>query len=240
MRLRFILSEIGIGLRRNLSMTISVVLVTFVSLTFVGSAALLQLQIGKMKDDWYDKVEVSVFLCPATSPEPTCAGGEVTVTYGSYEKRNATAQIGMPIGLGEASGGLHAYGELDDSFSFYRGLHPSHQLLELSGNLALRDWTFAADYMYYHSNGDVQTPGWNRLTQNLIDSGTYITGRNSSLRDRDGNGRLTLDELGGNPHLFDPNFQALACAGCQARLPGAQILSHERGRSRHPGHRRQE
>ena len=58
MRLQFILYEIGIGLRRNLSMTISVVLVTFVSLTFVGSAALLQMQIGKMKDDWYDKVEV--------------------------------------------------------------------------------------------------------------------------------------------------------------------------------------
>ena len=78
MRLRFILSEIGIGLRRNLSMTISVVLTTFVCLTFLGAAALLQTQIGKMKDDWYDKVEVSVFLCPATSPEPTCAGGEVT------------------------------------------------------------------------------------------------------------------------------------------------------------------
>jgi cell division transport system permease protein len=77
-RLRFILSEIGIGLRRNLSMTVSVILVTFVSLTFVGAAALLQMQIDKMKDDWYDKVEVSVFLCPATSPEPTCAGGEVT------------------------------------------------------------------------------------------------------------------------------------------------------------------
>ena len=37
MRLQFILSEIGLGLRRNLSMTISVILVTFVSLTFVGS-----------------------------------------------------------------------------------------------------------------------------------------------------------------------------------------------------------
>lgn len=78
MRLQFILSEIGIGLRRNLSMTISVILVTFVSLTFVGSAALLQLQIDKMKDDWYDKVEVSVFLCPQNSSEKTCAGGAVT------------------------------------------------------------------------------------------------------------------------------------------------------------------
>ena len=78
MRLQFILSEIGQGLRRNLSMTISVILVTFVSLTFVGSAALLQTQIGKMKDDWYDKVEVSVFLCPQNSTAPTCASGEVT------------------------------------------------------------------------------------------------------------------------------------------------------------------
>jgi len=77
-RLQFILSEIGIGLRRNLSMTVSVILVTCVSLTFVGAAALLQLQIGKMKDDWYDKVEVSVFLCPQNSSTPTCAGGEVT------------------------------------------------------------------------------------------------------------------------------------------------------------------
>ncbi|QCB94160.1 permease-like cell division protein FtsX [Cellulomonas shaoxiangyii] len=78
MRAQFILSEIGIGLRRNLSMTISVVLVTFVCLTFLGAAALLQTQIGKMKDDWYDKVEVSVFLCPANSAERTCAAGEVT------------------------------------------------------------------------------------------------------------------------------------------------------------------
>ncbi|HUX70589.1 MAG TPA: permease-like cell division protein FtsX [Cellulomonadaceae bacterium] len=78
MRAQFILSEIGIGLRRNLSMTISVILVTFVSLTFVGSAALLQLQISQMKDDWYGKVEVSVFLCASGSQKPTCADGEVT------------------------------------------------------------------------------------------------------------------------------------------------------------------
>lgn len=78
MRLRFILGEIGHGLRRNLSMTVSVILVTFVSLTFVGSAGLLQLQIDEMKDDWYDRVEVSIFLCPADSDRPTCAGGEAT------------------------------------------------------------------------------------------------------------------------------------------------------------------
>lgn len=80
MRLQFILSEMFVGLRRNLSMTISVILVTFVSLTFVGSAALLQMQIGMLKGEWYDKVEVSIYFCPK-NPSPTattCAGGEAT------------------------------------------------------------------------------------------------------------------------------------------------------------------
>lgn len=78
MRLQFILSEIGIGLRRNLSMTISVVLVTFVSLSFVGSAALLQTQISQLRADWFGKIEVSVFLCPKHSEVRRCAAGEVT------------------------------------------------------------------------------------------------------------------------------------------------------------------
>src|SRR5690625_499925 len=78
MRFRFVISELGVGLRRNLAMAISVVLVTFVSLTFVGAAALLQSQVGKMKSYWFDKVEVSIFLCPQDSLAPSCADGEAT------------------------------------------------------------------------------------------------------------------------------------------------------------------
>src|SRR3954471_5383673 len=160
------------------------------------------------------KVGGLVNFLPKSAAANDSLGGEVTLTYGSYEKRNLTAQLGAPIALGSFAGGLHAYGEADDSFSFYRGIHPSHQLLELSATLARDGWYFAADYMYYHSNGDVQTPGWNRLTQALVDNGTYISGRNTSLKDADGNGRLTVKELGGNPYSFDPRFAALACAGC--------------------------
>jgi cell division transport system permease protein len=59
-------------------MVVAVVLVTFVSLTFVGASALLQMQIGKLKDDWYGKVEVSVFLCPTGSDVANCAGGQAS------------------------------------------------------------------------------------------------------------------------------------------------------------------
>jgi iron complex outermembrane receptor protein len=152
--------------------------------------------------------------------------GEVAATYGSYSKRNLTGQVGIPLSLGRAQGGVHLYGEIDDSYSFYRGLHPSHQLVEASADFTLGGWSLSSDYMYYHSNGDVQTPGWNRLTQNLIDSGTYITGRNTSLMDADGNGRLTLDELGGNPYFFDPNFKPLymPVPGCGACSDAAHRL----------------
>jgi cell division transport system permease protein len=78
MRLRFILGEVFSGLRRNGTMALSVVLVTFVSLTFVGAAALTQIQVDKLKGDWYDKVEVSVFLCPDNSPDIKCVSGRAT------------------------------------------------------------------------------------------------------------------------------------------------------------------
>ena len=63
MRLRFVFQEIGIGLRRNLTMTLAVVISVAVSLSLFGVALLVRAQVSTMKDYWYDKVEVSIFLC---------------------------------------------------------------------------------------------------------------------------------------------------------------------------------
>lgn len=76
MRLGLILGEVGQGFRRNLSMVVSVVLVTFISLTFFGAAILLQLQIGEMKGYWYDRAEVTVYMCIETTP--VCDGADAT------------------------------------------------------------------------------------------------------------------------------------------------------------------
>src|SRR5690625_4102133 len=59
-------------------MVISVILVTFISLTFVGSAGLLQMQTKQMTGYWYDRVEVATCLCNDTSTAASCAGGVVT------------------------------------------------------------------------------------------------------------------------------------------------------------------
>lgn len=73
--LGFVLSEVWQGLRRNVSMVVSVVLVTFVSLTFVGAAVLLQMQIQSMKTYWYDRAQVAVDFCTENSQSPNCGGG---------------------------------------------------------------------------------------------------------------------------------------------------------------------
>ena len=78
MRFQFILDEILIGLRRNLAMAISVVLVTVVSLFLVGLGVLAQRQVDTMKDYWYDRVQVSIFLCGDVSTAASCADGAAT------------------------------------------------------------------------------------------------------------------------------------------------------------------
>ena len=44
-------------------MVVSIVLVTFISLTFVGTAILLQAQITQMKSYWFDRAQVAVYMC---------------------------------------------------------------------------------------------------------------------------------------------------------------------------------
>lgn len=78
MRAGLVFGEALSGLRRNASMVISVVLVTFVSLTFVGAAMLMQLQIGTMRTFWSDRAQVQIYMCSSLSQVPTCANGVAT------------------------------------------------------------------------------------------------------------------------------------------------------------------
>ena len=78
MRARFLLSEVGIGLRRNFTMTFAVIITTAISLSLLGIGLLANAQVSAMKDYWYDKIEVSVYLCGSLSDSPSCAAGPVT------------------------------------------------------------------------------------------------------------------------------------------------------------------
>lgn len=69
MRLKFILSEVGTGLRRNLTMTIAMILTTAISLGLLGAGLLIKREIDAMKDIYYDKVQVSIFLTDEVTDE---------------------------------------------------------------------------------------------------------------------------------------------------------------------------
>jgi cell division transport system permease protein len=75
---RFLMSEVGSGLRRNLSMAVSVVLVTMVSMFLLGLGLLAQRQADTMKGYWYDRIQVSIYLCTENSLQPNCEGRAVT------------------------------------------------------------------------------------------------------------------------------------------------------------------
>ncbi len=82
MHLRYVFSETRTGLRRNVSMSIALVVTIFVSLTLVGMGLLLNSQADKAERFWGSKLQITVFMCNQNSQVPTC-DGEVTAAQKS-------------------------------------------------------------------------------------------------------------------------------------------------------------
>src|SRR3712207_499661 len=97
MRVNFVLSEVATGLRRNLTMTVAMILTTAISLGLMGTGLLIAGMISDMKEIYYDKVQVSIFLADDVTDEQRSAieqelanSGEVaTYIYESKEEAYA-------------------------------------------------------------------------------------------------------------------------------------------------------
>ncbi|MFJ9648099.1 permease-like cell division protein FtsX [Streptomyces sp. NPDC004244] len=76
MRAQFVMSEIGVGLRRNLTMTFAVIISVALSLALFGGSLLMRDQVSQMKGYWYDKVNVSIYLCNKSDAENSETGGK--------------------------------------------------------------------------------------------------------------------------------------------------------------------
>ncbi|CCH86688.1 Cell division protein ftsX homolog [Modestobacter italicus] len=70
MRVNFVLSEVAAGLRRNLTMTVAMILTTGISLGLMGTGLLIANMIGDMREIYYDKIQVSIYLADGiTDPQ---------------------------------------------------------------------------------------------------------------------------------------------------------------------------
>ena len=78
MQLTYVFSELGNGLKRNVSMTVAVIVTIFVSLTLVGMGLLLNAQADKAEEYWGSKLQITVFLCNQNSTTANCVNGEVS------------------------------------------------------------------------------------------------------------------------------------------------------------------
>jgi cell division transport system permease protein len=88
MQLTYVVSELTTGLRRNVSMTIAVIVTLFVSLTLVGLGLLLNAQADKAEEFWGDRLQITVFLCTENSPGANCIDGKATAA-----QRNAVEEV---------------------------------------------------------------------------------------------------------------------------------------------------
>lgn len=62
MRVKYVLSEVLVGLWRNVTMTVAMIITMAVSLTMLGASGLMYSQVNDMKDLYYENIEVSIFL----------------------------------------------------------------------------------------------------------------------------------------------------------------------------------
>jgi cell division transport system permease protein len=81
MRAQFVFHEVWIGLRRNLTMTIALVVVVAISLSLLGTGLLFVKQVDNTRTYWQGRVQLSIYLCTRTSVSPNCtSNGPATQT----------------------------------------------------------------------------------------------------------------------------------------------------------------
>ena len=128
--------------------------------------------------------------------------GSATLTTGSWGRRQAEAEVGGPLTILDKPAGYHLYGYWEDSESYYRYLRNNSQRM-VQGSLVidLTDSVWVETGFQYQKWRGAENAGWNRLTQDLVDQGTYLAGSPLVNLDVDGDGGIGHAEI----TSFSPN-----------------------------------
>lgn len=124
--------------------------------------------------------------------EPT---GEISLTRGSWDKNVMSAEVGGPAEIAGKELGYYIFVETENSGSYYENSATDQNVYQASFNMDLTNNVRIEFGGMYHEFDGNQIAGWNRLTQDLIDNGTYITGSATPL-DLDGDGLISHEEYG--------------------------------------------
>ncbi|MEC3952508.1 permease-like cell division protein FtsX [Nocardia sp. CDC153] len=94
MRVGFLFSEVFTGLRRNVTMTIAMILTTAVSLTMLGGGLLAVRMADKIQDYYVQRVEIRLYLDDQVSKtDPDCTGQPCAALMSDLKKHAHVASV---------------------------------------------------------------------------------------------------------------------------------------------------
>ena len=103
--------------------------------------------------------------------------GELDGTIGTYKMYRGEAEYGAPLQLGAYRAGFDIYYEHLQADQYFHGIDPKHNLVQAGFATELpAGFTFKANYQWYRATGMEGTTGINRVTQALVDHGSYVSG----------------------------------------------------------------
>src|SRR5437899_7132049 len=98
------------------------------------------------------------------------------MSYGSYDEKQGSVEFGSPFKLGQHRGGFYTFFSAEDSKSYYKGISTRSKLGQIAFDMELsKKWRIEFG-MQGFGGALHQNIGWNRVTQQLIDNGTYLSG----------------------------------------------------------------
>jgi iron complex outermembrane receptor protein len=132
--------------------------------------------------------------------------GKAVVTLGSYDKKVASFEIGGPFSIAGKRGGYFVYLNAENSDTYYDNVYYDQYIVQSSFDFELTPTVrleFGQMYQYW---GGRELAGWNRLTQELIDTGMYNAGEVALNMDRDGDGLISTAEV----NFYGPLLRTVA------------------------------
>jgi len=100
-----------------------------------------------------------------------------TLTLGSYGEHKGTIEGGVPFSVDGNAAALYGYMYFNKSDSFYRDFHPNDYEIQVGYSMDMGPrWEMTIGTRLLRQRGHLASPGWNRLTQSLIDNGSYLAG----------------------------------------------------------------
>ncbi|HEX2853522.1 MAG TPA: TonB-dependent receptor plug domain-containing protein [Opitutaceae bacterium] len=150
--------------------------------------------------------------------------GKAVVTYGSYNKKVASFEIGGPFSIAGKRGGYFVYLNAENSDTYYNNVYYDQYIIQSSFDFEVTPTVrleFGQMYQYW---GGTELAGWNRLTQELIDTGMYNAGEVALNMDRDGDGFISTAEVNSYGPLLRTIAPGTSPAAAAAQFgPGWQV-----------------